>query len=161
MLLMFCSVMNRIRKRADIVVAFTQEYSRVSYPLRNVSILSKTFIHPRTPHYRRGKGQRGFQWLRIKVKVELSSCLLRATSFRWIRPASSCNTTATILPGCGGFHLPKQSCHHLLATFTNHGAISQPKVKSSQDTTSRPSFTTARVVKNIHLYQESYSRGIH
>ena len=76
----------------------------VWYPLRNMNILSKGLIHPRTPHYRRGKGQRGFQWLRIKVKVELSSCLLRATSFPWIRPASSCNTTAMILPGCGGFH---------------------------------------------------------
>ena len=36
----FCNVTNKIRKRTDTVVAFTQEYSRVSYPLRNVSTLS-------------------------------------------------------------------------------------------------------------------------
>ena len=39
-LLVFCNVMNKIRKRTDTAVAFTQEYSRVSYPLRNVSTLS-------------------------------------------------------------------------------------------------------------------------
>ena len=36
----FCNVTNKIRKRTDTAVAFTQEYSRVSYPLRNVSTLS-------------------------------------------------------------------------------------------------------------------------
>ena len=39
-LLVFCNVTNKIRKRTDTAVAFTQEYSRVSYPLRNVSTLS-------------------------------------------------------------------------------------------------------------------------
>ena len=38
-MLVFCNVTNKIRKRTDTVVAFTQEYSRVSYPLGNVSIL--------------------------------------------------------------------------------------------------------------------------
>ena len=46
-----CSVTKRIRKRTNIVITFTQEYSRVLYPLRNLSILSKVRIHPRTPHY--------------------------------------------------------------------------------------------------------------
>ena len=31
---------DQIRKRTDTAVAFTQEYSRVSYPLRNVNTLS-------------------------------------------------------------------------------------------------------------------------
>jgi hypothetical protein len=35
-------------KRTDTVVAFSQEYSRVSYPLRNVCIFSRIQIHPRT-----------------------------------------------------------------------------------------------------------------
>ena len=35
-----CNVTNKIRKHTDTVVAFTQEYSRVSYPLGNVSTLS-------------------------------------------------------------------------------------------------------------------------
>ena len=39
-LLVLCNVTNKIRKRTDTAVAFTQEYSRVSYPLRNVSTLS-------------------------------------------------------------------------------------------------------------------------
>ena len=38
--LVFCNVTNKIRKRTDTAVAFTQEYSRVSYPLGNVSTLS-------------------------------------------------------------------------------------------------------------------------
>ena len=40
LVLVFCNVMNEIRKRTDTAVDFTQEYSRVSYPLRNVSTLS-------------------------------------------------------------------------------------------------------------------------
>ena len=36
----FCNVTNKIRKRMDTAVPFTQEYSRVSYPLGNVSTLS-------------------------------------------------------------------------------------------------------------------------
>ena len=39
-LLVFCNVTNKIRKRTDTTVAFTQEYFRVSYPLRNRSTLS-------------------------------------------------------------------------------------------------------------------------
>ena len=50
----------------------------------NVSLLSKARIHPRTPHFGRGKGQRGFLRLRIKGKIELTSCLLRAIHFTWI-----------------------------------------------------------------------------
>ena len=38
--LVFYNVPNKIRKRTDNAVAFTQEYSKVSYPLRNVSTLS-------------------------------------------------------------------------------------------------------------------------
>jgi hypothetical protein len=38
--LVFCNIMNKIRKRTDTAIALTQEYSRVSYPLRNVSTLS-------------------------------------------------------------------------------------------------------------------------
>ena len=39
-LLVFCNVTIKIRMRMDTTVAFTQEYSRVLYPLRNVSTLS-------------------------------------------------------------------------------------------------------------------------
>ena len=39
-MLVLCNITNKIRKRTDTAVAFTQEYSRVSYPLRNMSTLS-------------------------------------------------------------------------------------------------------------------------
>jgi hypothetical protein len=39
-LLVLCNVPNKICKRTDTAIAFTQKYSRVSYPLRNVSTLS-------------------------------------------------------------------------------------------------------------------------
>ena len=38
--LVLCNVTNKIHKRTDTAVAFTQEYFRVSYPLGNVSTLS-------------------------------------------------------------------------------------------------------------------------
>ena len=38
--MVLCNVTNKIRKRTDTAVAFTQEYSRVSYPLRSVGMLS-------------------------------------------------------------------------------------------------------------------------
>ena len=47
-LLVFCNVTNKIRKRTDTAVAFTQEYYRVSYPLGNVSTLPTGSGCPRT-----------------------------------------------------------------------------------------------------------------
>ena len=38
--LVLCNVTNKICKRTNTAVDFTQEYSRVSYPLRNVSTQS-------------------------------------------------------------------------------------------------------------------------
>ena len=46
--LVFCNVTNKIRKRTDTAITFTQEYSRVSYPLRNMSTLSTGSGCPRT-----------------------------------------------------------------------------------------------------------------
>ena len=60
LLLVLCNVMNKIRKRTDTAVAFTQEYSRVSYPLRNVSILSTCSGSSKDTHTGVGElGQRG------------------------------------------------------------------------------------------------------
>ena len=146
MLLLFCSVMNRIRKRADIVVAFTQEYSRVSYPLRNVSILSKTFIHPRTPHYRRGMGQRGFLWLRIEGKVELTSCLLRI--FAWIKPEA---LIIKLLSYARTWRVTKAlnravtTCRIPLETV---GWYNKQQVESSLNTTSTPFSTNSRFIQD-------------
>ena len=40
LMLVLCNITNKIRKCTDTDVTFTQEYSRVSYPLGNVSALS-------------------------------------------------------------------------------------------------------------------------
>ena len=47
-LLVFCNVTNKIRKRTDTDVAFTQEYFKVSYPHGNVITLSMGSGYPRT-----------------------------------------------------------------------------------------------------------------
>ena len=47
-MLVLCNVTNKIRKCTDTAVAFTQEYSRVSYPLGNVSTLPTGSGYPRT-----------------------------------------------------------------------------------------------------------------
>ena len=39
-MLVLCKVTNKIHKHTDTAVVFTHEYSRISYPLRNVSTLS-------------------------------------------------------------------------------------------------------------------------
>jgi hypothetical protein len=141
----------------DIIVALTQKYSKVSYPLRKMSILSKAQIHPRSPHYRRGKEYRGVLGLRVNGKIELTSCLLRATSFPWIRPASFGIMASMIYLDMEGYNSTKQGCHHLHATSTNHGAIPQPKVEFSLYTTSTLSSTNSRVAQSIHLYQYSHT----
>ena len=59
-LLVLCNVTNKIRKHTDTAVAFTQEYSRVSYPLRNVSTLSTGSVSSKDTHTDVGRiGQRG------------------------------------------------------------------------------------------------------
>ena len=47
-LLVFCNITNKIRKHTDTAVPFTQEYSRVSYPLGNMSTLPTGSGCPRT-----------------------------------------------------------------------------------------------------------------
>ena len=65
-MLVLCNVTNKIRKCTDTAVAFTQEYSRVSYPLGNVSTLSTGSDGPRTcTHWCRRIGKRGLSRSRI------------------------------------------------------------------------------------------------
>ena len=74
---------------------------------------------------------------------------------------SSSNKATAIYPNMEDYDGTKQGCHHLQATSINRGLIQQPKIVSSLDTTSTLSSTISRIVESIHLYQESYSRGIH
>ena len=48
LLLVLCNITNKIRKRTDTDVAFTQEYFKVSYPHGNVITLSMGSGYPRT-----------------------------------------------------------------------------------------------------------------
>ena len=74
--LVFCNVTNKIRKRTDTDVAFTQEYSRVSYPLENVSTLSKVQAHPRTHKpVRRKIEERTFYSQNLCLEEEITSPL--------------------------------------------------------------------------------------
>ena len=50
-MLVLCNVTNKIRKRMDTAVAFTQQYSRVSYPLGNVSTLSTGLGSSKNTHW--------------------------------------------------------------------------------------------------------------
>jgi hypothetical protein len=49
--LVLCSIMNKICKRTNTAVAFTQEYSGVSYPLRNMSTLSTGSASSKDTHW--------------------------------------------------------------------------------------------------------------
>ena len=49
-----------IRKRTDTAVAFTQEYSKISYPQRNVRTLSTGSGSSKDTHLCRIGGMRGF-----------------------------------------------------------------------------------------------------
>ena len=74
--LVFCNVMNKIYKRTDSDVAFTQEYSRVSYPIGNVSTLSKVQAHPRTHKLvRRKTEERTFYTQNLCLEEEITSPL--------------------------------------------------------------------------------------
>jgi hypothetical protein len=72
-LLVFCNITNKIRKRTDTFVVFTQEYSRVSYPQRNVSTLSTVQVHLRTHTSRIKRIERISQGSEPKIRKDLAS----------------------------------------------------------------------------------------
>ena len=76
-MLVFCNITNKIRKRTDTAVAFTQEYSNVSYPLGNVSTLPMGSSCPRThTHWCRRIGKRGLSKIQnLCLEKEITSPL--------------------------------------------------------------------------------------
>ena len=75
-MLVFCNVTNKIRKRTDTVVAFTPEYSRVSYPLGNVSTLSTGSGKSKDTHAGVGKiEERTFYIQNLYLEEEITSPL--------------------------------------------------------------------------------------
>ena len=124
-LLVFCNVTNKIRKRTDTAVAFTQEYSRVSYPLGNVSTLSMGSDSLRT-HTGVGRiGQRGLPLESIFRKRDHVVVILRAKGIDRLKQADSSNNTALSNIRTWRISRARTGLSHLLATFTNRGTIRQ------------------------------------
>ena len=127
-LLVFCNVTNKIRKRTDTVVAFTQVYSRVSYPLGNVSTLPTGSGCLRThTHWCRRIGKRGLSKIQnLCLEEEITSPL-------YFKLKISTGLNKPIAPIIvlypiserGGLLRLEQGCHHLPATSTNRGTIGQ------------------------------------
>ena len=90
--------MNKIRKRTDTAVAFTQEYSRVSYPLGNVSALSTGSGSSKDTHAGVGEiEERTLQDLESMFRRRVHiAVILRATSFDRLIQADSSNNTCSI-----------------------------------------------------------------
>ena len=94
-LLVFCNVTNKIHKHKDNAVAFTQGYSRVSYPLRNVSTLSTGSGSSKDTH-RRGEDRRE-DFLDLESmprRRDHVTVILRATGLDWLIQADSSSNSA-------------------------------------------------------------------
>ena len=125
--LVFCNVANKIRKRTDTAVAFTQEYSRVSYPLRNVSTLSTGSGSSKDTHAGVEKiEERTFYIQNLCLEEEITSPLyfelpVSTGSYKPIAPVILLYPISE-REGLLGL---EQDYHHLLATSTNRGTIGQ------------------------------------
>ena len=126
-MLVFCNVQNKIRKRTDTVVAFTQEYSRVSYPLRNVSTLSTGSGPSKDTRASVEKTEeRTFYIENLCLEEEITSPL-------YFELKVSTDLCKPVVPICAlsdirTWRITKrleQGCHHLPATSTNRGTIRQ------------------------------------
>ena len=96
-MLVFCNVTNKIRKRTDTVVAFTQEYFSVSYPLGNVSALSTSSGSSKDTHTGVERiRQSGLPLESMFRRRDHIAVILRATGFDWLIQADSSSNTCSI-----------------------------------------------------------------
>ena len=109
------------------IVAFTQEYPRVSYPLRNVSTLSTGSGSSKNTHAEAEKTEeRTFYIKNLCLEEEITSPL-------YFELKVSTGLYKLIVPICALSNIRKwritkrlkQGCPHLLATSTNRGTIRQ------------------------------------
>ena len=111
----------------DTAVAFTQEYSRVLYPLGNVSTLSTGLGSSKDTHTGEGRiGQRGLPIESMFRRRDHVAVILRATGFDQLIQADSSSYNA--LSNIRTWRITKrleQDCHHLPATSTNRGTTRQ------------------------------------
>ena len=125
--MVFCNVTNKIRKRTDTAVAFTQEYSKVSYPLRNVSTLSTGSGSSKDTRPGVEKiEERTFYILNLFLEEEITSPLyfelpVSTGLYKPIAPVIVLYPTSEH----GGLLGLEQGCHHLPATSINRGTIGQ------------------------------------
>ena len=126
-LLVFCNVTNKIRKRTDTAVAFIQEYSRVSYPLRNVSTLSTGSGSSKDTHAGVEKTEERTVYIQnLCLEEEIMSPL-------YFELKVSTDLCKLVVPICALSDIRmwritkrlEQGCHYLPATSTNHGTIRQ------------------------------------
>ena len=119
--------MNKIRKRTDTAVAFTQEYSMVLYPLRNVSTLSTGSGSSKDTHAGVEKTEeRTFYIQNLCLEEEITSPLYfkLPVSTGLYKPIAPVIVLYPISEH-GGLLGLEQGCHHLPATSTNCGTIRQ------------------------------------
>ena len=125
-LLVLCNATNKIRKRWDTAVAFTQEYSRVSYPLRNVSTLSTGTGSSNDTHWcGKDRIERTKIW-NLCLEEEITSPLYfeLPVSTGLYKPIAPVIVLYPISEH-GGLLGLEQGCHHLPDTSTNRGTIRQ------------------------------------
>ena len=88
---------NKLSGAEEIAVAFTQEYSRVSYPLGNVGTLSKGSGSSKDTHTGVGRiGQRGLRLESMFRRRDHVTVILRAIGFDRHIQADSSNNTCSI-----------------------------------------------------------------
>ena len=86
---------NKLSGAEEIAVAFTQEYSRVSYPLGNVGTLSKGSGSSKDTHTGVGRiRQRGLPLESMFRRRDHVAVILRATGFDRLRQGDSSNHNA-------------------------------------------------------------------
>ena len=125
--LVFCNVTNKIRKRTDTTVAFTQEYSRVAYSLGNMSTLSIGSGSSKDTRAGVEKTEeRTFYIKNLCLEEEITSLL-------YFELKVSTDLCKPVVPICALYDIQtwritkrlEQGCHHLPATSTNRGTIRQ------------------------------------
>ena len=126
-LLVLCNITNKIRKRMDTAVAFTQEYSRISYPLRNVSTLSTGSGSSKNAH---AEAEKTEEWTFYIYNLCLEEEIMSPLYFEL--PVSTClykpiALVIVLYPISEREWLLglEQGCHHLPAISTNRGTIGQ------------------------------------
>ena len=96
-MLVLCNVTNKIRRRTDTPVAFTQEYSRVSYPLGNVSTLSTGSGSSKDTRWCGKDRREDFLGLESMLRRrDHVAVILRATGFDRLIQADSSNNMCSI-----------------------------------------------------------------